>query len=94
MFQNNVKRFLHQNKVHTKISYQHCILKHLFFEHIFFLLIFSLSLLIKSLISARTDWLISVITGLMKLLGYDGLHGKLRLHFVWACPRLTLNQIK
>ena len=87
MFQ-NVKRVLHQNKTHTKISQglQFCRLisyTFIFPAHIFAIIFGKPK---NSLISTRIDWFISVWTGLIELLWQRWITWKLKLHFVWACP--------
>ena len=78
------------NKAHIKISegLQFCrsISCTFIFPAYIFALVFGKPK--DSLISERTqiDSYHSVITGLIELLWLRWLHGKLKLHFVWACP--------
>ena len=72
MFQNNMKRVVHQNKAHTKFSQglQFCRPVYLIY---FYLLIFLLSLLVKLRIISK-DCLIHI--------SYNRIHGIIRLRWV------------
>ena len=90
MFQ-NVKRVFYQNKAHTKISSGLQFCRSISYTFIFpayiFAIIFGKPK--DSLISARTDWFISVITGLVELLWLRWITWKTETTFCLGMPFLV-----